>query len=455
MARSALTGTRIRERRLLAGIKQAALAQQVGISPAYLNLIEHNRRKIGGKLLVALARGLHVDVATLTEGAQTAVIDALREAGGAQARDIAGSAPELDRLEDFAGRFPGWADLIAAQRLRITALERNVAALTDRLAHDPYLSQALHEVLSMVTAVRATAGILANGGEIERDWQLRFHRNIYEDSQRLAQGAQALVSYLDSEGKEAVALSTPLDELEGWLAARDYHLAELEGADPAGAPLETVMAREDVRALGGAAQSLLRAVAAQYLSDAQAMPLAPLSAQIAAHLPRDGLDPAQICAAFGTSLAQGLRRLAAVPATDQGPLAQPLGFVSCDGSGTVLRRKGIEGFAPPRFGPTCPLWPLYGALQRPMQPLRQRVALAGQGERRFVAFAICAPQGVQGFNRATVWEAVMLLVPEDLLPADPAQPRRDEVLEVGTTCRLCPKADCAARREPSVISGPL
>ena len=52
--RAQLTGNRIRERRLVMGMKQADLAAAAGISPSYLNLIEHNRRRIGGKLLIAL-----------------------------------------------------------------------------------------------------------------------------------------------------------------------------------------------------------------------------------------------------------------------------------------------------------------------------------------------------------------------------------------------------------------
>uniref|UniRef100_A0AAN0NK29 Helix-turn-helix transcriptional regulator n=1 Tax=Yoonia rhodophyticola TaxID=3137370 RepID=A0AAN0NK29_9RHOB len=40
-----LTGARIRERRLDLGLRQSAVAQEVGISPSYLNLIEHNRRR--------------------------------------------------------------------------------------------------------------------------------------------------------------------------------------------------------------------------------------------------------------------------------------------------------------------------------------------------------------------------------------------------------------------------
>ncbi|MFN0115511.1 MAG: hypothetical protein ACKVPY_12625 [Paracoccaceae bacterium] len=47
MARTALTGTRIREGRMLAGVRQADLARASGISAACLNLIEHNRRVAG------------------------------------------------------------------------------------------------------------------------------------------------------------------------------------------------------------------------------------------------------------------------------------------------------------------------------------------------------------------------------------------------------------------------
>ena len=46
MPRAALVGSRIRERRSLLGLRQADVARAAGISPAYLNLIEHNRRRI-------------------------------------------------------------------------------------------------------------------------------------------------------------------------------------------------------------------------------------------------------------------------------------------------------------------------------------------------------------------------------------------------------------------------
>ncbi len=86
----------------MAGQKQADLAKAIGISASYLNLIEHNRRRIGGKLLLNIASALAVEPTTLTECAEAALISALREA----ADDAGLSATEAARADEFAGRFP-------------------------------------------------------------------------------------------------------------------------------------------------------------------------------------------------------------------------------------------------------------------------------------------------------------------------------------------------------------
>lgn len=196
MARDTLTGSRIRERRAMAGMRQSELAREVGISASYLNLIEHNRRRIGGKLLVDIAQVLGVEPSILSEGAEAAMIATLREAAAGAGR----AQPELDRIDEFAGRFPGWAELAVENHRRIASLERVAATLTDRLTHDPHLATSMHEVLTMVTAIRSTASILAETQEIEPEWEKRFQRNLNEDSRRLAESTQQLVSYLDGAG---------------------------------------------------------------------------------------------------------------------------------------------------------------------------------------------------------------------------------------------------------------
>ncbi|MCB2111246.1 MAG: DUF2083 domain-containing protein [Defluviimonas sp.] len=431
MPRTALTGTRVRERRLLLGLKQADLARTAGISPAYLNLIEHNRRRVGEPLLVTLAAALGLDPAALAEGAETALIGGLREA--AAGASAAARAPEIERIEEFVGRFPGWAELLADRQARIAALERAVEALNERMAHDPHLSAALHEIVSAVTSVRSTAAILAETDAIEAVWRRRFHRNIYEDSIRLSEAAAALVAYLDSSQDGETGLSSPQEEVEAWLAATGYHLAALEGHEAP--PAARLVARAEELA-SDAARTIATAHAGRYRDDALAMPLAVITRALAA----EGPDPARIAAALDRPLAAVFRRLATLPA-GQG---QEIGLVTCDASGTLTFRKPARGFTLPRFGAACPLWPLYEALARPMVPLRAEVEMDGRVSHRFLTYSFSEPRHPGGFDGPPVIEAMMLILPAE-------GPRTGAERPIGVSCRICARGDCLARREPSIL----
>jgi len=436
MVKTALTGNRIRERRMQIGLRQSALAKAVGISASYLNLIEHNRRRIGGKLLLELSRELRVDVTTLREGAEAQLLEGLRRAAFGQSR----VAAELDDVEEFAGRFAGWAALVADQHSRILALEQTVAALVDRLSNDPQLAASMHEVLSVVTAIRSTSAILADSREVDPEWQARFHRNLYEDSQRLARASQVLVDYLEStaEDQGATGLTLPQEEFEAWLGQRGFHIGELEGQGDATA--QTVLTGAGGFDGSPAAVALARKFLTRYARDVAAMPLAPF-------VERSGAlahDPAKLTAEFGGDLAAVLRRMASVPV--QGA-DNPFGLVTCDSSGALTLRKPVDGFALPQFGAPCPLWPLYQALAQPMTPIRRVVEQSGRQTRRFLTYAISQPAAVAQFNTPQIFEATMLILPVDWVDENPA-----DVLPVGSGCRICVRKDCHARREAAILT---
>lgn len=439
MPRSGLTGTRIRETRMRKGLRQAELARRVGVSPSYLNLIEHNRRRPGPALAERVATALDVAPAVLTEGAEDPLLDSLREAAAAAGTS---EPTELERMEEFVGRFPGWATLLTEQHRRLGALERTVERLTDRMAHDPYLSAALHEVLSAVSSVRATAAILAETEDIDADWRRKFHANLHGDSVRLAEGAQALVGYLDAAETEESGLASPQEELEAWLAARGHHVPELETDAPP--PPETLFADAPELATRPA-RTLAERFLARYRADAEALPL---SAFLAA-LDTTGPDPAALAGRFGVPLPRVLRRLIGLPPDAPVP---PTGLVTCDASGTLIFRKPISGFALPRFGAACPLWPLYQALGRPGQPLRVPVEMAGRLPRRFVTYAICESVGPPRFDMPAPLEVTMLIMPADEVPSAPEGAAGPRPLPIGTSCRICSRRACPARREPSILA---
>lgn len=443
MGRSALTGTRVREMRLRLGMKQADLARAVGVSPAYLNLIEHNRRRVGPSLLAGLARSLGVAEAALAEGADSTLVEGLREAaagaeaghGGSQGSLPGGAPPETDRIEEFLGRFPGWAGLLAERQARIGALERAVEALSERMAHDPHLSAALHEVVSAVTSIRSTAAILAETEDIDPEWRARFHRNIYDDSIRLSEAADALVAYLDASPGSETGLTSPQEEVEAWLARTGYHIAGLERPHPT--PAEALVAGVPELA-SEAARRLALAHIARYRADAEALPMEAFARAVG----ETGPDPAALAGRFGVGLAQVFRRLAALP-DGVGP---PVGLVICDASGTLTFRRPTPGFAPPRHGAACPLWPLYEALARPMVPIRVAIEMAGRASVRFLSYAFAETRYPAGYDGPAVTEALMLILPAQ-------GPRSGAERRVGTACRICPRSACAARREPSIAGG--
>ena len=243
MIADALTGSRIRERRVMAGQKQAELARQIGISASYLNLIEHYRRRIGGKLLLKIAKTLGVTPQALTEGAEAALIAMLREA--AEAAGMNGH--EAAKAEEFAGRFPGWAEVLAQTRRRITELEEQVEGLTNRLGHDPHLAASMHELLTTAAAVRSTASILVQNETLEPQWRNRFHANIDEESRRLAENAQALASYLEAAEGGPIPDVTPLEEAEAFLTRHGLRFAALEEAGSASAVPALIEAAPDLK----------------------------------------------------------------------------------------------------------------------------------------------------------------------------------------------------------------
>ena len=424
MGDSRLTGTRLRNRRMDRGLKQADLARTIGISASYLNLIEHNRRRISGRLLNDLARALDIDADLLVEGTGGAVLDPLREA----AAEFPETGVEAARAEDLIARYPGWAALITAQQARIVQLESRVERLTNRLVHDTQIATSLHEVISTATAIRSTASILVETPDLDRDWQSRFHRNMDGDSQRLAESSQVLLGLLDMEAEVAGQAISPVEQAERVFAQVGFHLADIEVGN-------SLTAFEGVT--DPVTQDILAGWATRYAQDAAALPYDPF-VQAAR---QDAYDPARLAARFGVPIEMVLRRLAHLPAGQGHP---PMGLAICDAAGVVTFQKPVLEFRLPRSGAACPLWPLYQAVSQPGRALHRMVRLPGLARTSFECFAVAGPVGQVRFGQEPSINATMLVRPA---------PQGATPDTVGPGCRVCPVANCGSRRHPSMLRG--
>ena len=430
-----LTGTRVRTRRLDMGLRQADLARQAGISASYLNLIEHNRRRIGGKVLTALAEALGVDAAELSLGAASGLVREMTEAAlRASGGDL---RPEVERANEVADRFPGWAAHVVAQQRRIAVLERQVAQLSDRMTHDPQVSGAVHDILSSVTAIRSSSTILTGDQSPDPAWQARFLRNIQEESTRLTEASQSLARVLDLEEPEgsATGVRSPQEAVEDWLTANEWHVPALENTSTV--DLDQLLAQFGPE--GAPGRQSAAAWFALACADARALPAAGLRDACKTGWP----DPVALAQAAGASVPATLRRLGSLP-PDLAPGSA--GLVIADTAGALILRRRLDGFTLPRSGAACPLGPLFDAAQRPGQPIRRLVEFAGPPPRRFLTYAAAEAATPGGYDHPAVLRLTMLILPHDGPVDQPVRP-------IGGACAICPRGNCAARREPSILSG--
>ncbi|WP_112320712.1 XRE family transcriptional regulator [Oceanibium sediminis] len=442
-----LAGRRIREARRRAGLTQAALARAAGISPSYLNLIEHNRRRIGGAVLNAIAAELDARPSELAEGADPAVIQDLVAA----AAEYRNTGADPASAQDIAARYPEWAALIADLLRRTRDQADVIAALSDRLTHDPLLAENVHAMLSHITAVRSTAGILNSVEDIPPLQRRRFLENLTAESERLSITAETLARFLGADDRPDKSAATSEETLDHFLGRHGQAFDALDREADAAAGLPDPLFERRIlgvvgemldgadQAVSGEARDLVHRHLTTYARDARRMPL-----KVFADAAREAdWDPTRLSAAFGVDIPGVFRRLAVLrrPWIE----APRFGLIVVTASGYPLLRYPTPDFALPRHGNACPLWPVFQGFARPGLPLLS--AMEHDAGNRFVTYTHAAPRAPASFGQTPDIASAMLFASEGQVTARATGP----VAQVGTSCRICTRTSCPARTQAALV----
>ncbi|HEY0525121.1 MAG TPA: short-chain fatty acyl-CoA regulator family protein [Stellaceae bacterium] len=462
MSRKAMLGHKVRRLRRESGISQTQLAEQLEISPSYLNLIEHNQRPVSADLLIRIARVFDVDLQTFAEDVEGRLAADLREVfadplfeGGGPApaqeiRDLAANAPTVAQaVIDLYRAFREARDDLRTLAERIAADRGGDLASVRGAATDAFPIDRVHDFFQAhanhFPAIEEAAEALWREAELE---QGDLYRGLASFLQRM-HGVRARVMphdvmqgalrRYDPHGRRLL-----LNEmLPG--PSRTFHLAHQVALLYASGLLDRVAA-EDGKLQTDAARRLCRIGLANYLAGAVMMPYEAFirAAQSVRY------DIAVLQRRFDASFEQVCHRLTSLQRP--GLRGVPFSFLRVDKAGNISKRHSGGSLHFARFDSACPRLNIYDAFRFP-GVVRTQVAILPDGA-TYLCIARDVVRAASGHRDPPQHLAIGLACDiahaPQLVYADGIDLGHGAATPVGPTCRVCERLDCAQRAFPPI-----
>ena len=358
--RKLFAGARLRRLRLQLALTQTRMADDLGVSVSYLNLIERNQRPLSAAFLLKLANVYNLDLRQLTGDDADAVTSELAavfadpllgglEVSRAELGEVAASAPGVAQalLRLYAARGTAAPDHAAAAG----PVEAMTELLLERRNHFPDLDAAAER---LADDLRLAAGDLT-AALAER---LRVRHGLTVRTLPSAVMPD-LLRRLDLHARQ-LQLSEGLDAASRTFAIA-YQVALIELKPEIDAVIATA-------ALPSAAhQRFALQTLANYAAAAVMMPYARFHAAAEAL----GYDLELLQARFGAGFEQVAHRLTTLQRP--GMRGVPFLMIRTDRAGNVSKRFSAVRSALASDGGGCPLWVLHAAFDRPGRIMRQVV----------------------------------------------------------------------------------
>lgn len=448
-------GSKVRGQRRSRSLTQVELAKRLGISPSYLNLIEHNQRPLTAELLIKLAKEFKLDFNDFVSETEEALAADLMELfadpifdehplNSAEVRELAGQSPNLgrgilalyraytttrDSAQDLAGRMydeqevPGGSSTTLPSEAINDFIQRKMNHFPElEVAAFEFVQEAKLEMGGRFAAmakwlrgqgIAVVVGDAASGGGVVRRYDPTDKRIYISDSlpphSRMFQLASQIALIRNHE---------LLDEL-----SRDPNLGD------------------------EVARGLARVVLANYFAGATLMPYEEfLSAAQAMRY-----DIEMLGHRFGAGFEQICHRLTSLRRA--GRPGVPFHMIRVDLAGNISKRFSGSGIRFARFAGACPRWNVFSAFQTPG---RIRVQISQMpGEEVFFCMARTVPKGGGGYHAPHTIQALglgcQIEYARELVYSDGVDLESLQGMQaVGVTCRLCERQDCAQRVLPNL-----
>lgn len=436
-ARPLFLGPRIKRLRRELGLTQQAMAEDLGISPSYVALIERNQRPLTADLLLRLARSYKLDMSELATDERDDYARRLT----AMLKDPIFAEIDLPPLEiaDIATSFPGVAEAMLRLHGAYAREQQALAGYREGAGGEPgndpvgearaFVARARNHFPTLESPAEALADDIARAGG-SAEWLRRQGVRLRFLPADVMMGA---LRRYDRHGEQLLIDDTLNATARQWQVA--LHIAYTGMRNEIAA-----LVRGEGLSSPTAAQLIRRALGA-YAAGALLMPYDRFARAVEARR----YDIAALAGAFGVSFEQVAHRLTTLGRP--GAEGVPFFFIRVDAAGNVSKRLDGAGFPFAAHGGGCPLWSLHQTFASPGSIVTQWVELPdGQ---RFFSIARTVTSGGEAHDRPRITRSIALACAAEHAPrlvyaTEPAP----APTPIGMTCRLCNRPDCTARAEP-------
>lgn len=452
-----LVGPQLRQLRRAHNQTQADMARALGVSAAYVNLLENNQRSLSVKVLMALTETYGVDWRSLVNDTELSHLSELRAA----VRDpvFLADAPDLQELRAALDHAPRLVEQFLQLHQQHSTLRDKMrtltpgASLSQMLAasaesgiyqffrnhdnHFPDLEAAADETREAVGGHRDDIY-----GNLKR--HLRFAHSIDVLTLEIEEMPETLRVFEEASGR--VLLSRALDYVN-----RNFQLAHVLALVGCNDLLDALVAGSGIE--GEAGRARCRVELANYFAAAFLMPYQ----RVLDLAEKTGYDIDYIATTLGVSFEQVCQRLT----TLRRPGAQgvPFFFLRIDKSGNVTKRFNATTFTLAEQGGSCPVWNIHSAFARPGAIVPQFVELPDNGK----FFTISRTTDRPVVNRHTQDRTLVVTLGCErthVARIGYAAPfNLDDAslnARIGINCHVCPRQACAQRaHEPLHVNLPI
>lgn len=451
--RKTFIGPRLRQLRRERGQTQAEMAKLLGVSPAYVNLLENNQRSLSVQVLLRVSEAYGVDWRHVVEDDAPSAVADLRAA--LQDPMFAPERPDLQELRAALDHCPRLARSFLRLHKSYRVLTEKTLALGEAAAAtadsvmETTPDSAAHELFrrsqNHFDAIERAAEAFRGADPVEVDAfyvflkeRLRSEFGVAVRPTSLSDMPHTLRDYDAAAGE--IRLSDALD-----YPNKLFQLAHVAGLLAASDLFDAI-----IEAAGGVdnrAAARCRVELANYFAAAVLMPYAAIHR--AALETRYDID--LIACRFGVSFEQVCQRLTTLQR--DGAQGAPFFFLRVDKAGNVTKRFSATSFHLAEYGGACPRWDVHLSFRTPGRILPQFVETPDGGRYFTINRTVDRPAlGRHAHdNRLAVTLGCAIAHAGEVCYA--AEYQLDEpglFTPIGINCRLCPRAQCAQRAHQPV-----